>query len=92
VHAVGDVDGDGVDDVVAGTIRFYRIEPPYSVDGVDGFNSLLWSYPLGAIYNESGFGLAMANLDGDPALEVLVANGTQLLALDGGSAAPAPRP
>jgi hypothetical protein len=30
----------------------------------------------------------MANLDGDPALEVLVANGTQLLALDRGSVAP----
>jgi hypothetical protein len=55
VHAVGDVDGDGVDDVVAGTIRFHGIVPPYSVDGVDGSNSLLWSYPLGAIYDESGF-------------------------------------
>jgi hypothetical protein len=55
---------------------------------VDGSNSLLWSYPLGAIYNEDGFGLAMANLDSDPALEVLVANGTQPLALDGDSVAP----
>jgi hypothetical protein len=73
---------------VVGTIRFYGIEPPYSVDAVDGSNSLLWSYPLDAIYNDLGFGLAMANLDGDPALEVLVANGTQLLALDGGGVAP----
>ncbi len=86
VHAVGDVNGDGVDDIVAGTIRFYGIEPPYSVDAVDGSNNLLWGYPLDSIHNEGGFGLAAANLDSDPALEVLVANGTQLLILDTGIA------
>jgi outer membrane protein assembly factor BamB len=84
-HAVGDVDGDGVDDVVAATVNFYGIEPPYFVDAVDGANKLLWRYPLVTIYNEIGFGLTLANLDDDPALEVLVANGTQLLALDTGS-------
>jgi hypothetical protein len=30
----------------------------------------------------------MANLDGDPVLEVLVANGTELRGLDEGSVAP----
>jgi outer membrane protein assembly factor BamB/tRNA A-37 threonylcarbamoyl transferase component Bud32 len=92
VYAIGDVNGDGVGDIVAATIRFYGIEPPYAVEAVDGSNNLLWRYPLDSIYNEGGFGLATANLDADPALEVLVANGAQLLALDPPGAPPPTRP
>lgn len=79
-HAVGDIDGDGVDDIVVGTVRLWGIEPPYSVDAVDGSNNPLWSYPLDFL-NQDRFGLVTVNLDSDPALEVLVATGTQLLAL-----------
>jgi predicted Ser/Thr protein kinase/negative regulator of sigma E activity len=84
VHAVGDVNGDGVSDVVFATIRYWGVEPPYSIDAVDGSNNELWNYPLDTIFNEGGFGLAAANLDDDPAYEVIVANGTQLFVLDPG--------
>jgi hypothetical protein len=86
VHAIGDVNGDGVDDVIFATIRFWGLEDdePLSITAVDGSNNELWSYPLDAIFNEGGFSLATANLDDDPAYEVLVANGTQLFVLDPG--------
>jgi serine/threonine protein kinase/Tol biopolymer transport system component len=82
VHVVGDVSGDGVDDIVFATISYYGIEVPYSIDAVDGDNNALWSYPMDSIFNEQGFAMILVNLDGDPTQEVLVANGTQLLALD----------
>ena len=84
VHAIGDVSGDGVNDIVFATIKFWGIDPPYSIDAVDGSNHELWTHPLDAIFNEGGFNLAVANLDGDPAYEVIVANGTQLFVLDSG--------
>jgi outer membrane protein assembly factor BamB len=82
VHAIGDVSGDGVNEIVFATISYYGIEEPYSIDAVDGSNNELWSYSLDAIFNEGGFNLAVANLDGDSAYEVIVANGTQLFVLD----------
>ncbi|HEY42612.1 MAG TPA: protein kinase [Anaerolineae bacterium] len=82
VHVVGDVNGDGVDDIVFATISYYGIELPYSIEAVDGDNITLWSYPMDSIFNEQGFAMILENLDGDPTQEVLVANGTQLLALD----------
>ena len=82
VHAVGDVDGDGVADIVTATIRYYGIEPPYAVEARNGNGDLIWRYPLETIINEPSFGLALANLDEDPALEVLMANGWDLIALD----------
>lgn len=91
-HAVGDVDGDGIDDIVAATIRFWGLDPPYSVFAVDGSNNELWRYPLENVRNDLGFNLATANLDGDAALEVLVANGSHLLALDGSYSTPTPPP
>jgi hypothetical protein len=81
-HAIGDVNGDGVNDIVFATIRYWGIEPPYAIVAVDGSNNELWSYPLDAIFNEGGFNLAIANLDDDPAEEVIVANGTELFVLD----------
>jgi len=84
VHAIGDVNGDGVNDIVFATIRYWGIEAPYSVVAVDGSNNELWSHPLDAIFNEGGFNLVVANLDGDLAYEVIVANGTQLFVLDPG--------
>jgi serine/threonine protein kinase len=82
VHAMGDVSGDGVDDIVFATICFWGIEEPFSIDAVDGSNNELWSYSMDVIFNEGGFNLAVANLDGDPVYEVIVANGTQLFVLD----------
>ncbi len=82
VHAVGDVDGDGVADLVTATIRYYGIEPPYAVEAVRGDGEPIWSFPLEAILNEQPFALATANLDKDPALEVVVANGRDLFVLD----------
>jgi hypothetical protein len=79
---VGDVDGDEVDDIVLGTVRLYGIDPPYSVDAVDGSNQVLWSHPLDSMAEEGAFALVTVNLDGDSGLEVVCANGTQLLALD----------
>jgi WD40 repeat protein len=84
VHAIGDVSGDGVNDVVFATIRYWGIEEPFSIDAVDGLNNEIWTYPLEAIFNEGGFNLSVANLDGDLAYEVIVANGTQLFVLDQG--------
>ncbi|HEY47438.1 MAG TPA: protein kinase [Anaerolineae bacterium] len=82
VHVIGDVNGDGTDDIVFATISYYGIEVPYSIEAVDGANNTLWSYPLDSIFNEQGFAMITVDLDGDPAQEVLVANGPQLLALD----------
>jgi Tol biopolymer transport system component len=82
VHAVGDVNGDGREEILLATIRYWGIEPPYSIDVVDGENNTLWSHPLDAVTNDQSFALATANLDDDPAVEVLVANGQQLLLLD----------
>jgi serine/threonine protein kinase/WD40 repeat protein len=81
-HAVGDVNGDGQDEIVFATIRYWGLEPPYGIDVVDGQNNTLWSYPLDSVTNDQSFALATANLDADPAVEVLVANGQQLLLLD----------
>jgi outer membrane protein assembly factor BamB len=82
VHAIGDVDGDEILDIVTATISFWGIDPPFSVDALDGDGNLIWSFPLDSILNEGGFGLMTADIDADLAYEVLVANGTQLLALN----------
>ncbi len=81
-HAIGDVDGNGVKDIVFATIRYRQIDPPYAIEAVDGSGNILWSYSLDSIFNEGGFNLVAANLDEDPADEVLVANGRELILID----------
>lgn len=81
-HAIGDVNGDGVQDIIFATIRYREINPPYAVEAVDGWGNLIWSFPLDSIFNEGGFNLITANLDDDPANEVLVANGRELIVID----------
>lgn len=82
IHALGDIDGDGVLDVVFVTVRFWEVEPPYSVYAVNGSNEVIWTHALERIHNAQEIGLAVVNLDSDPGGEVILANGTEVIALD----------
>jgi hypothetical protein len=84
IHALGDIDGDGVLDVVFATVQFWEVEPPYSVYAVNGSNEVIWTHALGTIHNAQDIGLAVVNLDSDPGGEVILANGTEVIAFDPG--------
>ena len=82
IHALGDIDGDGVLDVVFATIRYYEVEPPFSVYAVNGSNEVIWSYAMESIHNAQEIGLAVVNLDSDPGGEVILANGIEIIVFD----------
>jgi outer membrane protein assembly factor BamB len=82
IHALGDIDGDEVLDVVFATVRFWEVEPPYSIYAVNGSNEVIWTYALESIHNAQEIGLAVVNLDSDSAGEVILANGTEIIVFD----------
>jgi serine/threonine protein kinase len=82
IHALGDIDGDEVLDVVFATVRFWEVESPYSVYAVNGSNEVIWTYALESIHNAQEIGLTVVNLDSDSAGEVILANGTEIIAFD----------
>jgi hypothetical protein len=72
--AVGDVDGDGDDDIVVGGFDGWL----YAVDGAAG--ALLWAYEVGAPAEH----VVLADLDRDPGIEILVSSRDGVLsAIDG---------
>ena len=73
---LGDVDGDGVDDIVVGS---GGVDVPiHYVVAVDGSGGLLWQYDL----DTEPDAVVAADIDGDGDDEVLVAIGNKLIALD----------
>jgi outer membrane protein assembly factor BamB len=63
--AVGDIDSDGMPEIVFGT--YFNDEHIYALNAEDG--SLLWSYNTGGCNDASP---AIADVDGDDSLEVIV--------------------
>jgi outer membrane protein assembly factor BamB len=63
--AVGDIDNDGMPEIVFGT--YFNDEHVYALNAEDG--SLLWSYNTGGCNDASP---AIADVDGDDSLEVIV--------------------
>lgn len=82
IHALGDIDGDEVLDVVFATVAWWDVEPPFSVYAVNGSNEVIWTYALDSIHNAQEIGLAVVNLDSDSAGEVILANGTEIIIFD----------
>ena len=75
----GDVDGDGQDDIVVISTKWY--DPNFTsqhMRAVDASNNLLWEYQLEA----EPSGLIVANIDTDTEDEIVVAMGKKLLAFD----------
>jgi serine/threonine protein kinase/outer membrane protein assembly factor BamB len=82
IHALGDVDGDEVLDVVFATVAWWEVEPPYAVYAVNGSNEVIWMQSLDTIHNAQEIGLAVVNLDSDSAGEVILANGVEIIVFD----------
>jgi outer membrane protein assembly factor BamB len=73
---IGDVNGDGVDDIVIGSTGANVIT--HYVVAVDGSGDLIWQYDLDA----EPSAVVAANIDEDASKEVLVAMGARLVAID----------
>jgi hypothetical protein len=80
--AVGDVDGDGQVEVIWGGYRLL------AVDGATG--ALEWTYPPSGNRGRLWPSPVVADIDGQPGLEIAIGNGSgELVVLDGGGS---PRP
>jgi outer membrane protein assembly factor BamB len=76
---VGDIDGDGQDEIVAVSTKYYDPNfPTQHVRAVDSGNNLLWEHEL----PEEPSAVVLANIDRDAAEEILVAYASTLIALD----------
>ena len=76
---VGDINGDGIDEIVTGTLKYYEPDvPSHYVAAVDSQNNLLWKYDLSGEPNA----VVVANIDQDETKEVLVVIDSTLIALD----------
>ncbi len=73
---IGDVNGDGVEDIVVGSSKA-NVTAHY-VATVDGSGGLIWQYDLDA----EPSAVVAANIDEDANKEVLVAMGARLVAID----------
>jgi outer membrane protein assembly factor BamB len=76
---VGDLDGDGLDEIVAATQKIYSPDfASHSVSAFDRDGTLLWKYDL----DREPSAVIVANIDIDAEKEVIVAIDSTLLALD----------
>jgi len=75
---VGDVNGDGIDDIATGTASGWYDYPINYIDAIDGSNTTLWKYEV----EKEPSSVIVANIDDDIEGEVLVAIGNKLIALD----------
>jgi hypothetical protein len=75
----GDVDGDGADDIIVISTKYY--DPPFPTQhmrAVDSANYLLWEFQLDA----EPSAIVVANIDADANDEILVTIGNKLHAFD----------
>ena len=82
-HTLADVDRDELQEIVIGGFNPLNHSPlpQYYVAAIDGDQNPLWSFPLQSI-DYASFSLVSADLDPDPQMEVIVANGDTVMALD----------
>ncbi len=82
-HVLGNVNQDGLQEILIGAFNPLDQSPlpHYYVGALDGDLNPLWAFPLDKI-DYASFSLVAADLDNDPQMEVVVANGDTLMALD----------
>jgi len=84
---IGDITGDGVDDLVIGECGCCNVNSgnpgfAYSFAGDIASPSKLWAFPVSSCGGSSG-ALALANVDGNPGMEVVLGENDHLSLIDG---------